>query len=110
MPVHATKDLWVLETDTTAYALGLDRDGRLVHYYWGIRLPRVEDYQNQSYPYEWASFNLPENMAREEYPAFAGARYIEPCFKAFFADGVRDVVLEFASAEVSADTQELVIH
>ena len=37
---------------------------------------------------------------QEEYPAYAGTKYTEPCLKTTFADGVRDTVLRFAGAEV----------
>ena len=36
----------------------------------------------------------------EEYPAWAGTKYIEPCLKTTFADGVRDTVLRFVRAEL----------
>lgn len=94
---------WVLETSTTGYALGLDDAGRLVHRYWGARLPNAGDYPAPPDPMGWASFNGPGHLANEEYPAYAGIKFTDPCLKATFADGVRDVVLEFDHADVSAD-------
>jgi hypothetical protein len=44
MPIHQIDQTWVLETAATGYALGLDAAGRLVHCYWGKRLPRPLDY------------------------------------------------------------------
>jgi alpha-galactosidase len=100
--IHAREGAWVIETRSSAYALGLDGEGRLVHRYWGPRLPRLEDYPPPAVPAGWASFNGPGQLALEEYPAHAGAKYVEPCLKASFADGVRDVVLAFQGAEVAA--------
>ncbi len=99
MPIHTSSDYWILETDHTAYAFGLDADGRLVNAYWGARLIGPEDYPAASFPQGWVSFNDAGHLAREEYPAETGLKYIEPCFKAQYADGVRDTVLCFEKAE-----------
>ena len=111
MPIHQTDQNWILETDTMGYAIGLDGDGRLVHCYWGMRLPRLQDYPSPACPREWSSFNQPAHLALEEYPAYAGAKYIDPCLKATFADGARDVVLIFETAQVvEGDQPELRLH
>ena len=98
MPIHLSPNYWLLETDHTAYALGLDAGGRLVNFYWGERLPSPADYPNLESSREWASFSAAGQAAREEYPAETGLKYIEPCFKAYYADGVRDTVLRFEKA------------
>jgi alpha-galactosidase len=106
MPIHTSPNYWILETDHTAHAFGLDSDGRLVNFYWGARLLRPADYPAECFPQGWASFNDPGQLAREEYPAETGLKYIEPCFKAHYADGVRDTVLRFEKAEQNgADLQ-----
>lgn len=104
MPIHTSQNFWILETDHTAYALGLDSEGRLVNLYWGERLPRVSDYPKESFPLNWASFSGAGQNAREEFPAETGLKYIEPCFKAVYPDGVRDSVLCFDKAEVTGDS------
>ena len=91
---------WVLETRSTAYALGLTPSGRLAHRYWGVRLPLAQDYPPAQDSRGWASFSSPAHLTPEEYPAYAGPSYIDPCLKVSFADGVRDAVLVFQSAEV----------
>ena len=108
MPIHTSASHWILETDHTAYALGLDLDGRLVNLHWGARLPHPADYPAAPIPVGWASFNDAGQRAREEYPAETGLKYIEPCFKATYPDGVRDTVLRFEKAEHSDN--ELRIH
>ena len=40
---------------------------------------------------------------REEFPACEGSRYFEPGIALAFADGVRDLRLRFAGAEVDED-------
>lgn len=108
MPIHATSNFWILETEHSAYAFGLDADGRLVNCYWGERLLHPGDYPTPGIPGGWASFNDAGQLAREEYPAESGLKYIEPCFKASYADGARDSVLRFEKAEQQEN--ELKIH
>lgn len=110
MPIQATDRGWILETRTTAYALGLNDAGVLAHRYWGARLPYAEDYPAAPNPGGWVSFNGPSQLTPEEYPGYAGLTYIEPCLKVTFDDGVRDVVLRFDRADVrDGDVPELEI-
>lgn len=110
MPIHATDQGWILETRTTGYALGLNQAGLLAHRYWGARLNCVEDYPAAPNPAPWA-FNNPAQLTPEEYPGYEDIKFIDPCLKVTFADGVRDVVLRFDSAELQeTDVPELHIH
>lgn len=105
MPIHTTSNGWILETHQTGYAMGLDPNGLLVHTYWGARLPRPQDYPTPPASREWASFNGIGHLACEEYPAYAGTKYSEPCFKATFANGVRDTVWVFEKAEINTPSE-----
>jgi alpha-galactosidase len=100
MPINATDQGWVLETNTTGYALGLNAAGLLTHRYWGARLPQPDDYPRAANPRAWASFNNPAHLTPEEYPGYEDMKFTDPCIKVTFADGVRDVVLRFESAEL----------
>ncbi|HQY95282.1 glycoside hydrolase family 36 N-terminal domain-containing protein, partial [Caldilinea sp.] len=101
MPILIREKYWILETAQTAYAFGVTPRGRLVHSYWGARLPFPEDYPIPHDTDGWASFNGPGHALPEEYPAYAGPNYGEPCLKATFADGVRDTVLQFVDTEIT---------
>lgn len=103
MSIRATEHGWILETRGTAYTLGFDSAGHLVHGYWGTRLPYSTDYPIPAEAPGWASFNGPAHLIREEYPGYAGPSYVEPCLKVTFADGVRDVVLQRESVEIEAE-------
>jgi alpha-galactosidase len=103
MPIHSHNQGWVLETRTTAYAFGLNADGLLAHRYWGERLPYSGDYPPAPSPGGWASFNNPPQLTPEEYPGYGEMKFIEPCLKVTFHDGVRDVVLKYAGEEVVGD-------
>ena len=50
-------------------------------------------------------------LTPEEYPGYEDIKFTDPCLKVAFADGVRDVVLRFDSAELQeTDVPELQIH
>jgi alpha-galactosidase len=107
MPIYTTPHGWVLETQNTGYALGLNQAGLLAHCYWGARLPNVDDYPPPPSPRDWG-FNRPAQLTPEEYPGYEDMKFIDPCLKVTFADGVRDVILRFNSAEVvEGETPEL---
>jgi alpha-galactosidase len=100
MPIHVADSGWVLETRTSGYAFGLNGGGLLAHRYWGARLPRVGDYPPAPDPDFWASFESPAQRTPEEYPGHGGIKFIDPCLKVTFADGVRDVVLRFDGYDI----------
>ncbi len=98
------KKLWVLEGDQVTYVLGLNERKELQHVYWGKRLYRDADLAAaHSYP-EWASFDLPTTTTPQEYPAWGAGLYVEPCLKATFANGNRDVELVYASDHIDGNT------
>ena len=90
---------WLLETERTAYALGVNAAGRLAHRYWGPRLPYHDDYPPPPEPREWSSFNPPAQYTPEEYPGWGGMSYTDPCLKVSFADGTRDLLLRVTGAK-----------
>ena len=107
MPIHVREKSWILETQHTAYTLGVHTTGLLAHRYWGAKLPYPDDYPGDliedklivgSYVLPEVPFNGLGNLVPQEYPTGAGAEYIEPCLKVLFADGVRDVRLGFERA------------
>lgn len=103
MPVHQANNLWILETQQTAYAFGLTPGGLLVHSYWGVRLRDLGDYPRPQDVAPYASWSGPAHLSAEEYPAYAGVKYTEPCLKATFSDGVRDTVLSYQGGQVVPD-------
>jgi alpha-galactosidase len=111
MPVHTLDNYWILETRSVGYAFGPNDTGLLTHCYWGRRLPQPADYPPPISPNAWASFNGAAQLTPEEYPGYGGTKYIEPCLKVTFADGVRDFVPRFESATVKAsDDSQLDVH
>jgi alpha-galactosidase len=109
MAIFSTPTTWILETDRTAYVFGLNSQGLLIHLYWGAKLPRAEDYPLPSEFNGWSSFNSAADMLPEEFPAYGGNKFIEPCLKVSFADGVRDVVLVFSSSQIENNELQIVL-
>lgn len=107
--IYQENQFWVLETDQMAYALGVNQAGYLVNTYWGLKLPTPADYPRPAESEGYASFNGPGQLLPEEYPAYGGAKYIEPCLKATFADGVRDVIWQFQQANTTATELNLTL-
>lgn len=117
----------ILTTDATAYCLGIDSENNLQHIYWGRKLIDVEDYpdchkigqnvgigknlenpRNLSlndfyYPYE-----ANQAVINEEYTAWGGLNFVEPCLKLTFPDGVRDVVLKYHAHQIEASSHLIV--
>jgi alpha-galactosidase len=91
-----------LETDRTAYVLGLDKDGNLGHVYWGSRLELDTDYAGVGAARQWP-FERSRDASRQEYSAWGGVNYNEPGLKATFADGTRAVELAYAAASVAEE-------
>jgi alpha-galactosidase len=120
MPIHYSDQAWILETENTAYVLGHDSAGKISHYYWGTRLPYLEDYPGKvtndkltigPYIVDEFPFNGNNVFQQEEFPTCAGMKFDEPCLKLTFSDGVRDTHLRFESANVlDLDTPELQIY
>ena len=104
MPIHSSPTGWVLETRNTAYAIGINEVGLLTHCYWGARLPFVEDYPAPFKSTNFASTDGLHHFIPEEYPGYAGTKYIDPCLKVTFADDVRDVVLVYEDFKVTASS------
>lgn len=110
MPIHTLENGWLLETQHTAYVFGLNKAGLLTHRYWGTRLPYPEDYPPAISPGGYGPFDNPAQLTPEEYPDYSDMKYIEPCVKVTFADGVRDTVLKFESAAVEDEVLHIHLH
>lgn len=111
MPIYDGNTYWILETKNSGYALGFNAQGLLVHTYWGKRLPRPGDYPLPPVFDGWASFNNAAHLTPEEFPTYTGMKFTEPDILVTFADGVRDMVLEFQKYEYQpGNNPELHLH
>jgi alpha-galactosidase len=100
--------LWVLESGESSYVFGVNERNELQSVYWGQPVWRDQDWKPaHSYPV-WDSTEISTTTTPEEYPGWGGLRFFEPCVKAAFADGARDLVLKYKSYEIRAS--ELTVH
>jgi alpha-galactosidase len=101
------RKFWILNTREAAYAFGLNEQKELEHAYWGERLPYESDYQFR----DVERIGAPEtrnDAVNNEYPAWGGPMFSEPCLKVCFADGVRDLSLEYAGYELLAPNKLMI--
>ena len=107
----AGQPIWILEGERTAYAFGIDGFGYVQHMYWGPRLRVASDYAEPGPALERFSHERPGGVSQEEYPAWGDIKYMEPCLKVSFRDGVRAILLQFEQATILSDGEapELVI-
>lgn len=104
MPILTRDNYWILETERTAYAFGVNLGGALVHSYWGERLPSLDDYPEAPDAIFHASFTGAGHNWPDEYGGQTGLKYVEPALRVVFADGVRDLVLKRVDASVDGET------
>lgn len=95
------KNIWILETQNTGYSLGLSKEGFLLKTYYGEKLSFDSDYPEAIANPEWASFSNPEGQSTEEFSAWGGPRYNEPCLKAVLPGNIRDLTFEYKSYTIN---------
>lgn len=95
---------WLISAGEMSYGLEVDEHGVLRSLHFGGDVRRVQDLPGfeDNASVTGASFDSLD-AARTEYPAWSGLYYAEPCLKATFHDGVRDVWLRYESHETGAD-------
>lgn len=92
---------WILETNNTAYVIGISKEGLLLNTYYGEKLPFQEDYPCAQIRQEWSSFSHSEGQSTEEYSAWGGPRYNEPCLKAILPGGNRNLEISYHSYSIN---------
>jgi alpha-galactosidase len=103
------KKLWILRTDSSAMALGVNPRGELQNLYWGGPLWRSDDIAAATGGRELSSFDPAQSLINEEYPGWGGTRYFEPSVKITRADGGRELVLHYASHAIDGDSLKIVL-
>ena len=104
----SARKLWFLSTRGTSYVLGINEQNEVQHMYWGKRVAADGDFAPARMA-EAYGFETRDGRTAEEYPAWGGMRYAEPCLKVTFRDGNRDLVLKFDSQKISSDTLEITL-
>ncbi len=93
-----TAQVFRLDGGNSTYAFGVNERGELQPLYWGGRVgPHDTVPPAHSLP-EMASFDSPYTTTPQEYAGWGAGLFTEPALKVTFADGNRDVVLQFLRA------------
>ena len=103
---HVEKNkIFVLETKSFHYVLGIDGEGFNRHIHWGEKCD-VNDYEFEAV--HGISSNDPVlNEIKQEITPFGSTMYRECDIKAKFADGCREIFLVYKGFEQDGDTQKL---
>ena len=107
-----TKDnVFLLSTQNTSYAFGIDDRGLVRHLYWGKKIPSAEELEMPVLT-EVSTNDPVFEITPEEYPVHGGMRYKEHCLKVTFADGTRELVYRYCGydLEQGEGREELVLH
>ena len=84
--VGTKSTVFLLSTENTSYAFGIDDQGLVRHLYWGKKLPSAEELEMPVLT-EVSTNDPVYEITPEEFPVHGGLRYKEHCLKATFADG-----------------------
>ena len=104
------KKIWILETLNSSYSFYYDDERDLLtNIHWGEKFPFSEDHQDIYKIKEVNSFDSIENITREEFAPWGGARFKECALKAKFKNGDRNLELEFVSTEIKDEKVEIIL-
>lgn len=96
----AEKHIFRIDGEATSYVLGVNERGQLQSLYWGGRLGPNDPVPPAVSGQGWASFDIPQATAPQEFPGWGGGLFVEPALKVSFPDGNRDLVLRYVSHQI----------
>ena len=106
--VITNNNIFLLSTQSTSYAFGIDDRGLVRHLYWGKKLPSPDELELPQLT-EVSTNDPVFEITPEEFPVHGGLRYKEHCLKVSFADGTRELVYQYCGYDVAEaeDGEEL---
>ncbi|GAC1666003.1 MAG: alpha-galactosidase [Candidatus Acidiferrum sp.] len=105
----AAAHLFVLQSGSVTYVLGVNESGMLQSVYWGPRLWREADLVAPRAHAGWASFELSPGVTPQEYAGWGSGLAVEPGLKVTFPDGNRDLALRYADHSITKDSLEITL-
>lgn len=105
MAIFKKDNIFILETPNTHYVLGVDRYGYNHHLHWG-RKCEMQDYCIEEISDENSNNTMLDEFA-QEYTVFGATMYRECALKAQFADGCREISLQYNGCDVQANALRL---
>ncbi|GJM79998.1 hypothetical protein HMSSN139_24940 [Paenibacillus sp. HMSSN-139] len=103
MPIQVLEaaNLFELRTKKASYVFGVNENGGVQHLYWGEPVEAAECVDLLRIRHH-SSFDAVVNREWEEYGAWGGTLYAEPCLKVKFKNGVRDLRLRYEGYETGS--------
>lgn len=98
-------NIFVLETKNTHYVLGVDKYGYNHHLHWGKKCD-ADDYYIQEIKDQNSNHSVLDEF-KQEYTPFGQTMYRGCAIKAEFADGCRDICLNYNGYEIEENTLKL---
>lgn len=98
-------NIFVLETKNTHYVLGVDKYGYNHHLHWGKKCD-ADDYYIQEIKDQNSNHSVLDEF-KQEYTPFGQTMYRGSAIKAEFADGCRDICLNYNGYEIEENTLKL---
>lgn len=98
-------NIFVLETKNTHYVLGVDKYGYNHHLHWGKKC-NADDYYIQEIKDQNSNHSMLDEF-KQEYTPFGQTMYRGCAIKAEFADGCRDICLNYSGYEIEENTLKL---
>ncbi|MDA3926119.1 MAG: alpha-galactosidase [Kiritimatiellae bacterium] len=89
----AQKKLFVLTTENSTYAMGVNKSGALGHIYWGKRIGTPGDLSDP--------ISGLFHVNTQEYPGWGEYFFDEPALKMTYSDGVRDTRLRYKEYKIT---------
>ena len=95
------KRLFLISTENMSYGMEVTSAGALVNLHWGPRLGGAEDLPaGEQLRFDGCQEPDKKPLTNQEYPGAGGYFYDEPCLKAMFDNGCRDVKLFYKEHSV----------
>ena len=109
--ISTNEKTFLLSTEKTSYAFGIDDQGLVRHLYWGKKISSPEELEMPQLT-EVSTNDPVYEITSEEFPVHGGLRYKESCLKAIFADGTRELVYQYCGYDTVEEngSEELILH
>lgn len=101
------ENIFVLETESFQYVLGVGSDGLLRHLHWGEKV-QAKDFEIKVFD-DINSNHSYLDVICQEYSPFGGKLFRDCAFKCQFSDGVRDAVFTFKDYSISDNTLKILL-
>ncbi|OCT10639.1 alpha-galactosidase [Paenibacillus pectinilyticus] len=98
------ENIFEIRTNHSSYVFGINEKGTLQHVYWGAHV-EAADCSHLLGGRLHSSFDAEIDRETEEYGGWGGCHYAEPALKVSFADGVRDLKLQYEGHRIASDNE-----